>query len=124
MFFSSTKGINTLISKGMLNSSCYYKKLTFSKHRFCRFKKFVSWSVFRDLKLTQMLLNFQTSCCNLKIRILGEKSCLDYFKRNYNVFKSKSPCILLNKNINVNKNDKKSKMGNPTYFFRETNLVL
>ena len=35
----------------------------------------------------------------------------------------KSPCILLNKNVNFNKNDTKSKMGNPIHSFRETNRV-
>ena len=46
------------------------------------------------------------------------------FERNYDVLKSKSPCILLNKNINFNKNKTESKMENPTHSFRETNLVL
>ena len=46
------------------------------------------------------------------------------FKRSYDVLKSKSPCILLNKNINFNKNETESKMENPTHRFRETSLVL
>ena len=46
------------------------------------------------------------------------------FERNYDVLKSKSPCILLNKNINFNKNETELKMENPTNSFRETNLVL
>ena len=46
------------------------------------------------------------------------------FERNYDVLKSKSPCILLNKNINLNKNEAESKMENPTHSFRETSLVL
>ena len=37
---------------------------------------------------------------------------------------SKSSCILLNKNINFNKNETESKMENPTQAFREMNLVL
>ena len=37
---------------------------------------------------------------------------------------SKSPCILLNKNINFNKNEAESKMENPTHKFRGTNFVL
>ena len=37
---------------------------------------------------------------------------------------SENPCILLNKNINVNINETDSKMENPTHGFRETNLVL
>ena len=44
-------------------------------------------------------------------------------ERNYDVLKLKSPCILLNKNINFNKNEMKSKMENPTHSFRETKLV-
>ena len=35
-----------------------------------------------------------------------------------------SPCFLLNKNINFNKNETASKLENPTNFFTETNLVL
>ena len=35
-----------------------------------------------------------------------------------------SPCILLIKNINFNKNEEESKMEIPTQSFRETNLVL
>ena len=46
------------------------------------------------------------------------------FERNYDVLKSKSPCILLNKNINFNKNETKSKMENPTHSFREINLLI
>ena len=46
------------------------------------------------------------------------------FEKNYDDLKSKSPCILLNKNINFNKNETESKMENPTHSFRETNLVL
>ena len=34
-----------------------------------------------------------------------------------------SPCILLNKNVNFNKNETESKMENPTHSFRETNLA-
>ena len=46
------------------------------------------------------------------------------FEKNYDVLISKSPCILLNKNIKVNKNETKSKMENSTHGFKETNLVL
>ena len=46
------------------------------------------------------------------------------FERNYEVLKSKSPSILLNKNINLNKSEMESKMENPRQSFRETNLVL
>ena len=44
--------------------------------------------------------------------------------KNYDVLKSKSPCILLNKNKNFNENKRESKMENSTHSFRKTNLVL
>ena len=44
------------------------------------------------------------------------------FGRNYVVLKSKSSCILLNKNININKNETESKIENPTHSFGETKL--
>ena len=47
-----------------------------------------------------------------------------HFGRNYDISKSKSPCFLLNKNINFNKNETESKIENPTHNFKETNLVL
>ena len=46
------------------------------------------------------------------------------FERNYDVLKSKNPSMLLNKNIDFNKNDTESKMENSTHSFRETRLVL
>ena len=50
--------------------------------------------------------------------------CYFNFERNYGVLKSKSPYILLNNDINFRKNKTESKMKNPTYSFRETNLLL
>ena len=50
--------------------------LTFSKLRFSKLQKFVIRSVFGELQLTQILLNFKNSCCNLKIRCLGGKLCV------------------------------------------------
>ena len=46
------------------------------------------------------------------------------FEEKYDVLKGKSPYILLNKNKNFKKNKMESKMENPTYSFRKTNLVL
>ena len=46
------------------------------------------------------------------------------FERNYDVWKSRSLCILLNTIINFNKNETESKMENPTHSFGETNLAL
>ena len=50
--------------------------------------------------------------------------CYFTFERNYDVLKSKNPCILLNQNMNFNKNETEAKIENPTHSFRETNLVL
>ena len=44
--------------------------------------------------------------------------------KRIDVLKSKNPCILLNKNINFNKNETKSKMENSIHSFREANLQL
>ena len=118
------KYINRLLSKGMSNIYLKVTIETFSKLRFSGFEKFVTRSVFRDLQLTQISLHFKTCRCNLKMRDLGAKLCVvRNFARNYGVLKLKSPCILLNKNINFNKNKTESKMENPTHSFRETNLV-
>ena len=75
---------------------------TFSRLRFSGFKKLVTRSVFGELQLTQISLNFKTSYCNFKNRGLEQNYvwffCYFNFERNYDVLKSKSPCILLNKN--------------------------
>ena len=52
---------------------CRYSKLQFSK-----FKNFASRSVFGKLQFTQVLHNFQASCCNSKIRGLGTKLCVTF----------------------------------------------
>ena len=46
------------------------------------------------------------------------------FERNYDILKSKSPFILLNKNINFDKKETELKMENPAQGFSEINLVL
>ena len=90
MFFNSVtdkgrlrKEINRLLSIGM--SNIYLKvtiakneKLTFSKLRFFKFKKFFTRSVFGELQLMQISLNFKTSCCNLKIKGLKAKLCVAF----------------------------------------------
>ena len=96
---------------------------TLSKFPFSGFKKFVTNIVFGELQLTQRSFNFKTSYCNLRIRGLGAKLCVTFWKqlRRFNL---KNPCIFLNENININKNKMESKMENPAHSFRETNLVL
>ena len=73
------------------------------------FKKFVSRSVFGEHQPAQISLNFKNSYCKLNIRDLGAKLCfaslLFCFWKDYVVLKSQSSCILLNKNVNFNKNE-------------------
>ena len=94
---------------------------------FSKFKKKNSFQVsLTKIQLTKISLNFKTSCRNLKSEV-WEQNCvwlLYYFsfERNYDVLKSESPCILLNKNQNFNKNETEPKIENPTHSFRETNL--
>ena len=82
MFFSSIKGdkINRVISKGM---SKIYLKITIQKNR--RSQNFDFQSLknlspghFWELQLTQIWLNFKTSCCNLKIKGLEAKQCVAF----------------------------------------------
>ena len=79
------------------------RKTDVLKLRFSKLKKSVTSSVFGELQLTQISLNFKTSCCNLKIRGLGANTCVE---RNYEVLKSKDPCILLNRDIKLKRNRK------------------
>ena len=88
MFFSLFKEINRLLkelnrllSKGMPN---IYLKVTIEKKRrtqnfdFLSLKSSSSGPFFGELQLTQISFNFQTSCCNLKIRGLGTNLCLTF----------------------------------------------
>ena len=75
--YKKKKG-NRLLSKGMSNIYLKVTIETFSKLRLSRFKEFDTRSVFGDLQLTQITLNFRTSCCNLKISGLGAKLCVAF----------------------------------------------
>ena len=132
MLFTPIKGINGLLSKWMSN---IYLKTTIDKNWLSENFDFlgskeVTLLVFRELQLMKISLNIQTSCCNLKIRGLAAKLCVDClcffnFEMNYFVLKSLTKnFVLLNKNINFNKSEMESKMENPTYSFREMNLAL
>ena len=100
--------------------------MTFSKLRFSKFKKFVSSSFFLGALTHADIIEFSNFLLQLKNERSGSKIvwlfCYVNFERNYDVFLS--PCILLNKNINFNKNKTELKMENPAHSFRETNLVL
>ena len=81
MFFNSIqetnrlrKEMNRLLSKGMSNIYLKVTIDTFPKLQFSGFKKFV----IGELQLTQISLNFKTSCCNLYIRGMGAKLCVAF----------------------------------------------
>ena len=95
----------------------YWEKVKYSKPQLSKFKKFVSRSVFGELQLTHISLNFQISCYNLKIRGLGANLWVAFLLFFFleGIMTLKSPCFLLNKNINFNKNEMKSKMENATH---------
>ena len=110
MFISSIKEINRLLSTGMLNKSLQCEKVTYSKLRFSKFYEFLDF-----------LLQLKNLEKKLKKKGL-EKICAwlfyyFYFGRTYGALKSKSPCFLLKKNMNFNKNEMESKMENPTHGF-------
>ena len=65
---------------------------------FYKFKKFVLWSAFGELQLTQISLSFQASFWHLKIRGLAEKLCVAFplflFWKELWPFKIKEPMLL------------------------------
>ena len=68
------KEINRLLSKGMSNIYLKVTIDTLSKLRFSGFKKFVTRSVFRELQLTQISLNFKTFMLQLQNESSGSKA--------------------------------------------------
>ena len=102
-------------------NSFHWATLAVSKLWFFESKILVSKSSFGGLQLMPISLNFKTLCCTFKTRGLGAISgpvCSFYylgFKRNFEVFKSKSGNSL-NKKVNFHEN--------LTHAFGETNLVL
>ena len=90
-----------------------------SKLRFSKFEKFAS-----SLS-SKILLNF---LLQLKSDV-WEQNCVwlfdcFYYEGNDEVLKSKSTYILLNKNINFNKDETELRMENATHSFKKTKLVL
>ena len=124
------KGINRLLSKSLSN---IFLKVTIEKNWRSQNFDFLS---LRNLSPGHFLgsSNPRRYHWTSKLLFATEKSevcewnCwLFYyfnFKRNYDILKTKSPCILLNKNMNFNKNGRDSKMENPAHSFKDTNLVL
>ena len=77
---------------------------------------------------TQISLNFQTSCCNLKIRGLGEKLVVVFllflFCKELFRFKVKESMLFVKQTYKLNKQETESKMENSTHIFIEMNLML
>ena len=59
-------------------SSSDLAKLKFSKLRFSKSKNIVSRSVYGEVQVREISLNFKYFNCNLKIRGLGAKWCLTF----------------------------------------------
>ena len=76
MSFSSIKGVNKLISKGMTN---IYLKVTVEKiwlsqnFDLLSLKHLSPGQFLVSSNFTQISLDFKTSCCSLKIKRLGAK---------------------------------------------------
>ena len=104
-----------------------FRKSNALKLRFLSFKKLFYKSAFGELQLLQITLNFQTSCCNFKIKS-WRKTVFGFFItfiwRELWRFTSKGFCFLLNKNKNFNKNKTESEIKTPTHSFREMDHVL
>ena len=138
MFFNSNeetnrsrKEIKKLFDKRSVKyllKSYYWEKLTFSGLRFSKFKNFVAKWAYWELQLMQISLNFQISCCNLKIRGLGARLWVTFplfqFWKELWRFKVKESIHFVEQKYNFNKNETESKMENPTHNWKETNLVL
>ena len=106
-------------------SNIYLKATIEEKNRgsqsfdFLGFKKFVSFAM-------SVLGSSNLRRYRWVLKRLGAKLCVVFhyfhFESNSDFLKSKTACILLNKNINFNKSKTESRMENPTHSFRETNL--
>ena len=71
-----------------LVKSYYWEKVTYSKLRCSKFKKFVSRLVLGELQLTQISLNFKISCFFLLLN----------FEMNYDIFKVKESMLFVEQN--------------------------
>ena len=126
MLFSSNKDMNRLISKAM---SIIYLKVTIEKKWRSRNFDFLS---LKNLTLGQFLESSNSRRYNWVLKPLvatyksevWDQNCVWViyyfnFERNYVVLKSNSPHILLNKDINFNRNKTGLKMENPTHSSRD-----
>ena len=127
MFFNSIKEINR--SRKQINRlwskeiSNIYSKVTIEEKKlaFSKLWKICHHVSFGKLQLTKISLNLNTSRCNLKIRGLEAKLCVAFV--NYDDLKSRSSCILWNKNINFNKNGTELEMEIPNIVLERWTLI-
>ena len=82
------------------------------KRWFFKFKKFFSTPVFAELQLTQVWLNFETSCFNLKIRGLRANVWVAFLfwkgiliLKGIMTFKVKESMLFIEKKVKLNKNE-------------------
>ena len=136
MFFSSVKEIkwllkeiNRFLSQRMSNiylKGTIEKKWRSLKFGFCKFKKFVSESIFGELQLTQTSLNFENFLLELKNQRSGSKTVslmLFFFWKELWRFTVKEFMLFIEQKYKLNKNETESKMENPRDTFREMSLV-
>ena len=79
----------------------------------------------RDMSLGSSL-NFQTSCCNLKIKTGNKTVCgfsIAFILKGIMTFKLKESMLFVQQKVKFNKNEAKSKTENSTPNFGKTNLV-
>ena len=117
--------MNRLISKEIINSNKEInKKVIYSNKEINRLRKDVNRLLNKGISNIYLKITIEKNWCsknfdflNLKnlspVQVLGSSKWRRYH-RILKLLKSKSPCILLIKNINFNKNKTGSKMKNPT----------
>ena len=115
------KEINMLLRKGMSNIyflSDYWQKLTFSKFDFLSLTNLSPGQLLRSSDSRRFNWIFKLIVAILKSEV-WEQNCMWLFyqftfERNYDVLKTKNPCILLNKKQNGIENRKSY-----TQFYRD-----
>ena len=115
------KEMNKLLSKEMSN---IYVKVTIEKNWRSQNFGFLSLKIFLQASFWGAATHPDIIESEVWVQNCVWLFYYSSFEKNYDVLKSKSPCILLSKNINFDKNETESKMENPTPRFRETNPVL
>ena len=112
LFFNKVAGLRpaTLLKKRLWHlcfpvSFAKFLKTPFLTEHLWWLLLFVCRSVFGELQLAQISLNFQTSYCNSKIRGLGEKLCVTFlsfsFWKELWGFKAKDSMLFVEQNYKL-----------------------